>query len=220
VTDRFLHRAAALLLALPLLANAPAAGARQPTLLQRLREWIGINPRQAVGGSRGSSRTSVCLITPRIEASTTGRPPTAVVSLPSPTLLAEGELNEVRLEQDGRTIWQKRASSTAAISGPIAWPLAPLTPGQAMLLRLRPRGAAGGDFADVQLRAASAEQQREALALLANPSARLQAIETAATKGHHGLASGLVFAPLANPSSELTSLRQKMLAAGCSNSQQ
>ncbi|MEB3323787.1 MAG: hypothetical protein VKM17_00435 [Cyanobacteriota bacterium] len=214
--DRSLRLAVPLLMALHLVAIAPAAEARRPTLLQRLRELIGLNPRQAVGGSRGESATSVCLISPRLEASPAASPPTAVVNLPSPTLLAAGELNEVRLEQNGRLLWQQRASSTTPISGPITWPLAPLSPGQELLLRLRPRGAAGGDFADIRLRAASADQQREALALLADPAQRLQAVESAASRGRYGLASELVFAPLTRPSKELGALRQELLSAGCS----
>jgi hypothetical protein len=214
VIDRSLRLAVPLLMALHLLAIAPAAEARRPTLLQRLRELIGLNPRQAVGGSRGESPKSVCLISPRLESS--GSLPTAVVTLPSPTLLAAGELNEVRLEQGGRLLWQQRASSTTPISGPIAWPLPPLSPGQEMLLRLRPRGASGGDFAEIKLRAASADQQREALALLADPAQRLQAVEAAARRGRYELASELVFAPLSSPSKELEALRQELLAAGCS----
>lgn len=214
--DRSLRLAVPLLMALHLLAIAPAAEARRPTLLQRLRELIGLNPRQAVGGSRGASAKSVCLISPRLEASPEASRPTAVVALLSPTLLAAGELNEVRLEQGGRLLWQQRSSSTTPISGPIAWPLPPLSPGQEMLLRLRPRGASGGDFAEIKLRAGSADQQREALALLADPAKRLQAVEAAARKGRYALASELVFAPLSSPSKELEALRQELLAAGCS----
>jgi len=216
VIDRSLRLAVPLLMALHLLAMAPAADARRPTLLQRLRELIGLNPRQAVGGSRGTSSGSICLITPRLEASSAASPPTALVSLPQPTLLAAGELNEVRLEHNGQLLWQQRASSTTPIRGPIPWPLAPLTPGQEVLLRLRPRGAAGGDFATIQLRAGTAAQQQQALALLANPSARLQAIAASARNGRSALASELVFAPFPQASEDLKTLRQELLAAGCS----
>jgi len=81
---------------------------------------------------------------------------------------------------------------------------------------LRPRGASGGDFAEIKLRAGSANQQREAQALLADPAQRLQAVEAAARRGRNGLASELVFAPLSSPSKELEALRQELLAAGCS----
>jgi hypothetical protein len=85
-----------------------------------------------------------------------------------------------------------------------------------VLLRLRPRGAAGGDFATIQLRAGTAAQQQEALALLANPSARLQAIAASARNGRSALASELVFAPLPEAPEDLKTLRQELLAAGCS----
>lgn len=218
MTDRSVRCAIQLLIAIWLVAMAPAVDARRSTLLQRLRELIGINPRQAVGGSRGSRSMSVCLITPRLVGSRTTSSPTAVVSLPRPTLLIAGELNEVRLEQDGQVLWQQRASSTRPITGPIAWPLPSLQPGERMLLRLRPRGAAGGDFADVQLRAASANQQQEALALLTDPSARFQIIDSVASKGRYGLASELVFAPLPDPPKDLEILRQTLISAGCSGS--
>jgi len=218
VIDRPCRIAVPLLMALHLLAIAPAAEARRPTLLQRLRELIGLNPRQAVGGSRGESPKTVCLITPRLEDSSSGSPPTALVSLPSPTLLAAGELNEVRLEQNGRLLWHQQASSTTPISGLIPWPLPPLTPGQEVLLRLRPRGAVGGDFATIRLRAVAAAQQQNAMALLANPSARFEAIESAARNGRPALASELVFAPLAKVPADLETLRQELLSAGCSSS--
>lgn len=216
--DRSFRLAVPLLMALHLLAIAPSSDARRPTLLQRLREWIGLNPRQAVGGSRGESATTVCLITPRLEASASASPPIALVSLPSPTLLAAGELNEVRLEENGRLLWQQRASSTTPISGQIPWPIAPLSPGQEVLLRLRPRGAAGADFATITLRAAPAAQQQTALALLADPSARLNTIESTARSGRSALASELVFAHLAKVPADLDTLRQELVSAGCSNS--
>lgn len=217
MTDRSFRLAVPLVMAIHLLAIAPAADARRPTLLQRLREWIGLNPRQAVGGSRGESSNTVCLISPRLEASAAASPAVTVVNLPSPTLLAVGELNEVQLEQNGRLLWQQRASSTTPLSGPIPWPIAPLSPGQEVLLRLRPRGAAGADFATITLRAAPAAQQQTALALLANPSARLNAIESAARSGRSALASELVFAPLAQVPADLETLRQELLSAGCSS---
>lgn len=83
-------------------------------------------------------------------------------------------------------------------------------------LRLRPRGASGDDFADIQLRAGSADQQREAQALLADLAQRLQEIESVVSNGRSALASELVFAPLDNPPNELNALRQELLSAGCS----
>lgn len=183
-------------------------------MLQRLRALIGYNPRQAVGGSRSGSAGSVCLITPRFQVQPDGTA-RAVVTLPRPTLLAAGDLNEMRLERGGRIVWQKRASSTEPISGPISWPIEPLLPAETVLLRLRPRGAAGSDFATIELLGASAVEQQQAEALLSDPRQRLAVIETQARKGRSSLASELVFSPLPQPPSGLVALRRDLLAQGC-----
>lgn len=135
--------------------------------------------------------------------------------LPAPSLIVAEPLNEIRLERTGRLLWRQRASSSTPNSGPIAWPLAPLMPGEELLLRLRTRGASGGDFAEIRLRAGSSQQQRQAMALLADPALRMQAAEAQSTRGHAALASELVFAALEKPSAQLVSLRRELLAAGC-----
>ncbi|MFQ6539731.1 MULTISPECIES: hypothetical protein [Aphanothece] len=207
--------ALALLMALSLAGSPGAALAdSQPTLLQQLRELIGYNPRQAVGGSRSGSAASVCLITPRFADRADGVPQ-AVVALPSPTLLAAGALNEVRLQQNGRILWQRRTSSSEPIEGPIAWPLPPLRPGETMLLRLRPRGAAGSDFADIQLVAAGEAEQQRALSLLGDPTSRLEVIEREARAGNTALASELLFSPLEQPPEGLTELQQLLITQAC-----
>jgi len=208
---------AGLLLALCVLLAMPALAAGKPSLLQRLRELIGYNPSQAVGGSRSGAASRVCLVTPRLvsDSAAAGTPALAVVHLPSPTLLTAQPLNEIQLERNGRQLWRQRASSGSPISGPINWPITPLAPGEELLLRLRPLGASGGDFAEIRLRAGSSQQQQQALALLANPAQRLEVIEAQARGGNAALASELVFAPLATPSRQLLALRQELQAAGC-----
>ena len=42
-------------------------------------------------------------------------------------------------------------SSTAAIEGPINWPIEPVKPEEELMLYLRPRGASGGDFVKIIL---------------------------------------------------------------------
>jgi hypothetical protein len=207
--------ALAVLVALTLAGSPSAALAEgQPTVLQQLRELIGYNPRQAVGGSRSGSAVTVCLITPRFAESVDGIPQ-ALVSLPSPTLLAAGALSEVRLEQDERILWQWRGSSSEPIEGPIPWPLPPLQPGESVLLRLRPRGAAGADFADIRLVAADEAEQQRALALLADHFSRLAVIEREARAGRAALASELLFSPVEQPSEALTELQQLLIAGAC-----
>ena len=159
------------------------------TPIQLVRRLLGIPQRVAVGGSRGNLAGSICLISPAA-----GSP----VPLPAPTLLVAGELNEVRLEQGDQLLWRQRASSTTAIRGPIVWPIAPLRPGESVLLKMRPRGSSGADFATITLTAASKPALERHTALLQSLGADRQrwsqAIEQAALT-HPPLAIALLASP-------------------------
>lgn len=128
-----------------------------PTLVQRLRELLNITPPSAVGGGRNSKATSICLINPRLSSHAENSLVVNVIAS-RPTILVSGPLNEIRLQHDRgiRTIWIQQASSIAAIEGPIDWPLEPLTPGDVVSLKLRPRGATGAESISIELRAGSA----------------------------------------------------------------
>ena len=162
-----------------------------PTVLQLVRRLLGIPQQLAVGGSRSSSAPSVCLISPA-----PGRP----VPVAAPTLLAAGELNELRLERSGQVLWQQRASSTAPITGPVAWPIAPLQPGESLQLRLRPRGASGADFATITLTAATADalgRHQELIAGLGRNTASWRAAIERASSTNPALAIALLTDPAA-----------------------
>jgi hypothetical protein len=145
------------------------------SVIQKLRAFLGVNPPVAVGGSRSGGGQSVCLLSPwpSLDRQDASVPVNVLIS--RPVLLAAGQLNEVRIEQGNRILWQERASSTKPIEGPIAWPIKPLEPGERVTLKLRPRGASGGDFASFALRAADAqvlaENDRQAQALGNDPKA-------------------------------------------------
>ena len=132
------------------------------SVIQMLRSFLGVNPPVAVGGSRSGGGQSICLLSPW---------PGIPVGVSTPVLEAVGPLNELRLERGGVVLWQQRASSTQPIEGPIPWPIKPLEPGEQLTLKIRPRGASGGDFAAFPLRAADAkvlaENQRQ-IQLLGN----------------------------------------------------
>ena len=161
---------AGMVVALSLAAQAQSNKATlvQPprSVIQKLRDFLGLNPPVAVGGSRSSGDLRVCLLSPW-----PGQP----VGVTTPVLLAEGPLNELRLEQGDQVLWQQRASSTQAIEGAVAWPIRPLKPGEVITLKVRPRGAPGGDFASYTLRAADAAtlqaNQRQLDALGNDPKA-------------------------------------------------
>lgn len=167
----------------PAKSSKPGATVQPPprSVIQKLRAFLGVNPPVAVGGSRSGGGQSICLLSPwpSAERKEDAVPVTVVVS--RPVLLAAGQLNEIRLEKGGQILWQERASSTQPIEGPIAWPIQPLQPGDHLTLKLRPRGASGGDFATFSLRAADAQvlaaNERQAQLLGSAPAAWSRYIE-------------------------------------------
>lgn len=140
----------AILLVVVLCGNAALAQSPQTSLIQFIRQMIGIDRGIAAGGSRGSESQSICLITPRTEINSDGEY-IAAASVPMPILLTAEPLNEVRIYRQGFSVWRKLASSTAAIEGPINWPIEPVKPEEELMLWLRPRGASGGDFVKITL---------------------------------------------------------------------
>jgi len=137
----------------------PAVKVQGPprSVIQKLRAFLGVNPPVAVGGSRSGGEQRVCLLSPWPSSERKGEAVPVTVVVTRPVILATGQLNELRLEKAERILWQVRASSAKAIEGPIEWPIQALKPGEAVTLKVRPRGASGGDFATFMLRAADAD---------------------------------------------------------------
>ena len=219
-TRAFPHPAVAAAALLALLWLGPVASAQtpKPSLLQRIRQLIGLNRPIAAGGSRSSTALAVCVITPRTELDAKGEA-RAVVPVPRPTILAAGPLNEVRIDRDQKPVWRQRASSTAAIEGPISWPVEPIQPGEQLTLLLRPRGASGGDFARIQLTGASASEMAAHQALVTqlgtDAKAWLKAIDTALDRQQVPLAWALLFASQDPRSNDLDALRREVWQRGC-----
>lgn len=193
-------------------SSAPPAG-----LMTRIRQFLGVQPRSvSVGGTRSNAAQAVCLLSPGpIELRPDG--PTVRVVDPQPALVLGSPLNEIELRRGEAVLWSKLASSKMAIGGRLVWPLAPLKPGERLELAMRPRGAAGGDWAVVSLQAASAEdQQRYAAALLAsggNGERQLQELDQAAAVGDGPLAQALLWEPVTPNNSELAALRREQQAS-------
>ena len=193
-------------------SSAPPAG-----LMTRIRQFLGVQPRSvSVGGTRSNASQAVCLLSPGpIEPGPDG--PTVRVVDPQPALVLGSPLNEIELRRGEAVLWSKLASSKKAISGRLAWPLAPLKPGERLELAMRPRGAAGGDWAVVSLEAASLEnQQRYAAALLAsvgNGELQLQQLDQAAAAGDGPLAQALLWAPVTPNNSALAALQREQQAS-------
>lgn len=166
-----------------------------------------------------STAMEVCLIAPRAEIDAGGRA-RALVPIGRPTLFAVGDLETVRLERGGRLAWEQRSSEQAPIRGPIAWPLAPLRPGERVLLWLRPSQAPPGDlFASIELIGAPAPVMGRGEALLrslgTDPLAWLRAFEQELARGDLALAWALLFAHDGPSSPELDALRLEVYRRGC-----
>jgi hypothetical protein len=124
---------------------APAGFAEgNSSLLQRIRELLGIQRPLAVGGSRGSA-AGLCLLSPWPMQQANGQMASSSVS-GAPPIASQQPLAEVQILRAGTLVWRQRASSSAPLPNPLAWPLPPLRPGETVELALRPLGAAAGSF--------------------------------------------------------------------------
>ena len=207
----------ATLISSSLLLSSSATAQQQPippTLLQRIRQLLGLVQPVAAGGSRGNSK-QLCLISPFVASQQEG----AVTPTATPTIRVLQPLNEVRIEKDGLTLWRKVASSSQAIEGLMAWPLAPLEPGEQLQLVLRARGASGGDAARIPLQAASAGVLDQTRALLKsvkdNPMAWESAMGDALQNNNQALAMVLLNAQSTASSPRDGSLDQLIEASAC-----
>lgn len=119
------------------------------SLVERIRDLLNLQPVEAVGGSRSGQTSSVCLVSPVTLKD--GAKGMVWVGLSDPMLVSGTPLNEIVIERDEIPVWSQLASSRSPITDPIAWPLAPLTPGERVTLKLRPLNAGGFDFVEVKL---------------------------------------------------------------------
>ena len=208
-----------MLLVVPALAATPPRpkGAVAPTsLLQKLRELMDLNQPIATGGSRGGDTHYVCVINPRVERQSIGDA-IGLVLLGSPTLVVVNPLNEVQIERDNRLAWQKLASSSQPIIGPIPWPLAPIQADETVTLRLRPQGASGADFANITLKGAPAKTLEANSVLVKSlgtkPEVWLNSIAQQLEQSNSSLARAILFATEAPNSASLDELR--LAASSC-----
>jgi len=136
-----------------------------------------------------------------------------------PTIVVKGPLNELRLENQDGILWQKLASSTKSIEGPIAWPIQPLSLNQTLTLRVRPKGASGGDFASYNLVAGSsdviAETEAKIRKLGSDPQPWQGAIQSALNTKQQGLALALLFSDKTPKSNAIKQLQSTVIQRAC-----
>lgn len=174
------------------------------------------NPAQAL--QRPVDPVAVCVVSPRVEPVSEGDA-IGLVPTPTPLLVVIEPLLELQIERQGRTVWQQLAPVGRPFRAPLAWPLAPIAPGEVVVLRLRPEQAAEGSFAHVQLVGAEAERMVSTASLIRSlaqhPPAWLAAIETALEAGDVSLAWALLFEPQLPDAADLISLRAEVVRRGC-----
>jgi len=213
---------AALIMALVSCSQALAPGWANPSsvsspgLMTRIRQFLGVQPRTvSVGGTRSSAGSVVCLLAPGPIQQVNGVNQVLLVQA-QPDLVLGTPLNELEIRSGDLVLHSQLATSKTPIEGRLAWPLPPLQRGERLQLAMRPQGAAGGDWAVVQLAAASAAtQQRYATSLQASASdarQRLRQLDQAAAAGDGALAQALLWAPLTPSSSALAALQREQQA--------
>ena len=178
--------------------------------------WLLANSAQAL--QRPVDPVAVCVVAPRVEPVTEGDA-IGLVPTPRPLLVVVEPLLELRIERQGQLAWQQLAPPGRPFRAPLAWPLAPIAPGEVVVLRLRPEQAAEGSFAQVQLVGADAERMARTAALILSlgqrPPAWLAAIETALEAGDVSLAWALLFEPQLPDAADLVALRNEVVSRGC-----
>ena len=170
------------------------------------------------GSGSGAHGLNLCLLAPHGDTEAVGRV-RALLPLARPTIFAADPLAEVRLEQGGRLLWQRQAPLLEPIQGPLPWPLPPLSPGERMLLRLRPMGEPEGHAATIELEAAAAAvlARNEALRVTLGTDGTLwlRAVELALERRDQALAAALLFAFDGPSTPALDSLRRTAYEQAC-----
>lgn len=191
----------------------------QPSLLEQIRELVGIGTPSAVGGSRSSSDASVCAISPGTSGASAKHSPTLTALVSRPTIVIQGPLNELRLENQDQILWQKTRSSTERIEGPISWQIQPLKPNQTLTLRVRREGDSGSDFASYTLVAGSpkamAETESKIQKLGTDPKVWESAINAALNSNQQGLAFAILFSDKTPKSNDIKQLQSIVIQRAC-----
>ncbi|MEI6031062.1 MAG: hypothetical protein WCQ20_07845 [Synechococcaceae cyanobacterium ELA739] len=166
----------------------------------------------------GEQALEVCLLTPVAREEAPGLVQ-ALTPGGEPTLFARGQFEDIRLERGDQLLWSRQARIGEPLEGPQAWPLAPLRPGEHLLLRLRPLGAGPADFASIELIGGSAasmgRQAQLRHALGSDPAAWLGAVNAALQNSRPDEALALLFDVRGPASPQLNALRREVHDQAC-----
>lgn len=196
----------------------PQAMAARPLLLAALLCCLPVAGAQPRPAAMPAESLAICLLSPAADPAVESRVQ-ALSPVADPTIFARGQFAEIRLEQGGRLLWSRHGNAIEPLEGPIAWPLPPLRPGQRLLLRLRPAGISGDNFANVELIAADARALRASAQLRQSlgrdPEAWRQAVIRALDAARTREALALLFDFNGPSSPELNALRREVHDRAC-----
>jgi len=179
----------------------------------------GLLPASAIqAGPPQGKALDVCLLTPVAQVKASGLV-RAVSPVATPTIFARGPFAEIRLDRAAQRLWSRQAGATEAIEGPQAWPLAPLRPGERLVLGLRPLGTGPADFASIELIGGRADtmarQERLRRSLGRDPAAWMRAVNAALQASRPGEALALLFDSRGPSSQDLNALRREIHDQAC-----
>ena len=200
---RLIVRGALLAVLLSTSAYAPRVlgnpGAVPPAdVMTRIRQFLGVQPRSvSVGGTRSQGESLVCLLAPG-PIQKVGKVSQIQLVQSSPNLVFGSPLNEVEIRSGSAVLWSQLATSKGPIQGRIAWPIEPIKSNQRLELAMRPRGAAGGDWAIVTLIGAGSDVLQRTAATFeklaeGDDGSRLYAINESISRGEQSLAIALTW---------------------------
>ncbi|MFZ0407818.1 MAG: hypothetical protein WAM11_06895 [Cyanobium sp.] len=179
---------------------------------------LGLPCTASPAGPMDAMAQEICLLTPAARVETSGLV-WAVTPVARPTIFARGQFAEIRLERDDQLLWSQQANAVATIEGPLAWPLAPLHPGERLMLRLRPLGGDPADFASIELIGGNADTmergERLRRSLGRDPAAWLRAVNASLQASRPEEALALLFDSRGPTSPELNALRREVHDQAC-----
>lgn len=204
---------------LPPAAAQPSNGDTAPAILGSAR-----------GSAAGPPAGELCLLSPWLEqapgvsssaaangpgavngSGVAGATAVAITPTGAPPIASATPLAEVQIRRGATLLWQGRGTPTAPLANPLAWPLAPLQPGESVELRLRLQGATDASTIPVQLRRPLAVAAATSAAG-SDPSLDL---ETLLEQGRHAEAMERLFQSALAGDADLGQLARTAIASGC-----
>jgi hypothetical protein len=168
----------------------------------------------ATAAAGPSDPGGLCLLSPWPLQQTDGQVRSISLS-GAPPIASQQPLAELQILRAGTLVWRQRASSTAALPNPLAWPLPPLQPGETVQLALRPLGAPAGSFTRLQLQRPPVGRDRPAASGAAEPVATELQLQDLLRQGQTAEAFALLFRADLEGDGALQPVARAAIASGC-----